>query len=144
MTEVMDPDGREASGLSDPFDLIEQIAFGKVKQALIWIRLIKGLEVLYRLIIQKQGDRNTADAGVRFGSEDICGSSHHLIVFIDVQPILINAAADKVISGKGQQFPLPDSGPEQDIEGQPASGLFFISEELLKLVKSLDLHGVGV
>ena len=34
----MDPDGREASGLSDPFDLIEQIAFGKVKQALIWIR----------------------------------------------------------------------------------------------------------
>ena len=101
----MDPDGREASGLSDPFDLIEQIAFGKVKQAFIWIRLIKGLEVLYRLIIQKQGDRNTADAGVRFGSEDICGSSHHLIVFIDVQPVFIGPSADKVIPGKSQQLP---------------------------------------
>ncbi len=103
--EVVNSDGRQAGYLDHPFDLMQQITLGKIKQAFIWIRLIEGLKVLYCLIIQEPGDCDAADTGIRFWREDIFGSFHHLIVFIDVQPVFIGPSADKVIPDKSQQLP---------------------------------------
>ena len=67
-------------------------------------------------------------------------SLYNLEIFIDIEAVFIGAAVNEIVSGKRQKLPLPDAGPEQDIESQPAGCLFLISNELFKLIERPDLH----